>query len=222
MLALVVAGMVDWIVGVLFLTMEFLGEFVRAVFRRPEDRPLTTTRSRHPVIGHHRVSIRRRTRPRRRHPKKDEADAEKLEVVEPRRMKILVPISGDEPDLIDFAIEECRSRQAALIVLFLRPIGVMPMGPNPMPGLAEDDEAGATFDRIVAEADRLEIGLRTIYATTTDIPSTIGEYAREVEADVVLVGTTRRSGFARFLSRDLTPSILKMLPDHASLTIRAS
>ena len=138
------------------------------------------------------------------------------------KMKILVPVSGDEADLLDFALEECRSRQAALIVLFLRPIGVMPMGPNPMPGLAEDEQANATFNRLVDESGRMGISLRTIYITTSDIPATIGEIARVVEADVVMVGTTRRAGFSRFLSRDLTPSILKMLPEHASLTIRAS
>jgi nucleotide-binding universal stress UspA family protein len=137
-------------------------------------------------------------------------------------LRILVPVSGDEADLLDFAVEECQSRQAEMILLFLRPLAVTPMGPTPWPGLSEDDEAKATFDRLGSEAERVGVPLRTIYATTGNLPATIGEVARDSETDVVLVGSTRKSGFSRFLSRDLAPSILKRLPEHASLTIRAS
>jgi nucleotide-binding universal stress UspA family protein len=227
MIALVFAGMLDWIVGVLFLTMEFLGEFVRNVFRRQGERRSSPSRSRHASTIHHRAfdghrgSVRRRGRPRRRQLRHDEVAPSNPDAAG-RRMRILVPVSGDEADLLDFALEECRSRQAEMIVLFLRPLAVTPMGPNPMPGLAEDGEARATFDRLGSESGRLGVPLQTLYATTGDIPATIGEFARSSEADVVLVGSTRRGGFSRFLSRDLTPSILKMLPEHASLTIRAS
>ena len=46
MLALVVAGLLDWIVGVLFLTMEFLGEVLRNVFRHRRGRRHLPARSR--------------------------------------------------------------------------------------------------------------------------------------------------------------------------------
>jgi nucleotide-binding universal stress UspA family protein len=227
MLALIVAGMLDWIVGVLFLTMEFLGETVRNVFKNQKERRHPTSRARHASPIHprardgHRGIVRRRSRPRRRPGKHAEIDPSKASTAE-RRMRILVPVHGDEADLLEFALEECRSRQAELIVLFLRPIAVTPMGPNPLPGLAEDEEASATFERLIADSGRVGVPLQTLYATTSDIPSTIGEFARSAQADVVLVGSTRRGGFSRFLSRDLTPSILKLLPEHASLTIRAS
>jgi nucleotide-binding universal stress UspA family protein len=227
MIALVVAGMLDWIVGVLFLSMEFLGEFVRSVFRRRKERRNPPSRARHASIVHPRSVdgprgfVRRRGRPRRRRSGHSEVEPSTTTGPE-RRLRILVPVSGDETDLLGFALEECRVRQAEMIVLFLRPMAVMPMGPNPLPGLSEDEEARATFERLVEETRRVSVPLQTLYATTGDLPSTIGEYARTSEADVVLVGTTRRAGFARFLSRDITPSILKMLPEHASLTIRAS
>jgi nucleotide-binding universal stress UspA family protein/membrane protein implicated in regulation of membrane protease activity len=227
MLALVLAGMLDWIVGVLFLTMEFLGQFVRSVFRRRRHRRHQPSRSRHASTIHrqtvegHRGYVRRRGRPRRRHAEHREDD-EKAPASSDERLKILVPVTGDEADLLDFALEECRTRQAEMIVLFLRPMGVTPMGPNPLPGLLEDDEARATFDRLGSEADRVGVPLRTIYATTADLPATIGEFARATKADVVILGSPRRVGFSRFLSRDPTPSILKLLPERASLTIRAS
>jgi nucleotide-binding universal stress UspA family protein len=227
MLALCVAGMLDWIVGVLFLTMEFLGEFVRSVFRRRRHRRHQPSRLRHASFIHrqavdgHRGCVRRRGRPRRRLPGHREDD-EKAPASSDQRLKVLVPATGDEVDLLDFALEECRIRQGEMIVLFLRPMAVMPMGPNPLPGLSEDGEARSTFDRIRSEAGRIGVCLRTIYATTGDLPATIGEFARATKADVVILGSPRRAGFSRFLSRDPTPSILKLLPERASLTIRAS
>jgi nucleotide-binding universal stress UspA family protein len=217
-LALVVAGMLDWIVGVLFLSMEFLGEFVRSVFRRRRDRRRLPARPRHPSI----VPIRRRGHHRRKraghHAEGDLAPTSSPD----QRLRILVTVGGDEPDLLEFALEECRRRQAEMILLFLRSLAVTPMGPISLPGLDEDDEARAILDRLGAETARLGVPLRTIYATTGDRPATIGEFARACEADVVLVGSPRRSRFARFLSRDLAPSILKLLPERASLTIRLS
>lgn len=208
-IALMVAGVLDWIVGVLFLAMEFLGEVLRGVFRRRRER-------RHPPNRHKHIP--RRGRPLRKRSKKaQEAD----EPVKPL-IHILVPVASDEADLLAYAIEECRTRQGELIVLFHRPFTAIPMGPAEMPGLAEDIEAQATFDRITLEADRLAVPLRTVYRSTADLPAAIGEVAREYQADVVILGSTRRNGLSRFLSRDLTPSILQMLPKHASLTIRAS
>jgi hypothetical protein len=137
-------------------------------------------------------------------------------------LRILVPVSGDEADLLDFALEECLGRQAEMIVLFLRPLTVTPMGRTPMPGLPEDDVARAIFDRLGSEADRVGVPLRTMYATTADLPATIGKFARACEADVVLVGSPRRRRFLRFLSRDLTPSLLKLLPGRANLMVHAT
>ena len=227
MLALVVAGLVDWIVGVLFLSMEFLGEVLRNIFFRSKKerrkhsptRPLPGTRGRPSEDG--RKFARRRFRPRRKRPATVEAGPLPEAPAEPR-MRILVPVTEDDVDLIDFALEECRARQAELTLLFLRAIAVIPMGPNPLPGLAEDAEARATFDRVAERAAELGIPHQSRYQITADRPATIGEVARECAADVVLVGATRKNGIAGFLTRDPNPSILRFLPEHASLTIHAS
>jgi nucleotide-binding universal stress UspA family protein len=227
MLALVVAGMLDWIVGVLFLSMEFLGEFVRSVFRRRRDRRHSPGRSRHSSFGSihavesQRGNVRRKARPRRRRASPRDGETTTPSPSD-QRLRILVPVSGDKPDLLEFALEECHRRQAEMIVLFLRPMAVTPMGPTPLPGLSEDDEARATFDRLSSETDRVGVPLRTIYATTSDLPATIGEFARAYEADLVLVGSPRRNRFFRFLSRDLAPSLLNLLPERANLMIHAS
>jgi len=231
MLALVVAGLLDWIVGVLFLSMEFLGEVLRSVFRRqkekrkhPPTRPLQPPGSRARSSAEDpRRFLRRRGRPRRKKPGHPAAEPALDPAAPPEaRMRILVPITGDGAEVIGFALEECRARQAELILLFLRPIAVIPMGPTPLPGLAEDAEARAAFGRIAEEAGRLGIPFQTRYAITADRPATIGEVARECAADVVVVGAARRNGITGFLTRDPNPSILRFLPEHASLTIHAS
>jgi nucleotide-binding universal stress UspA family protein len=131
-------------------------------------------------------------------------------------------LSSDDAPLIDFAFEECRVRRAELLLLFLRPMAVVPMGPIPLPGFLEDDQAKATFQRVEELASQAGVPLRTFYETTGDRSATIGEVARATEADVVIVGSPRKHGVARFLTRDPNPSILKLLPERASLMIHAS
>ena len=227
MLALVVAGLLDWVVGSLFLAMEFLGEFVRSVFRRRRRHRHPPARSRRapaasPLDGdHHRGSIRRRSRPRRRRGEHREEDTTPSSPPVPV-FKVLVPVSGDEADLLDFALGECRVRQAELIVLFLRPLAVTPMGPNPLPGLAEDEEARATFDRVGSEAERAGVPFRSLYELTADRSTTIGEVATTCAANVVVVGSTRKSLVFRLFASDPNPALIRRLPEHASLMIHAS
>ncbi len=225
MLALVVAGLLDWIVGVLFLLMEFLGEVLRSAFRRRKAHRPPPARARpavaaplHPAQDR-RSYARRGGRPRRK--RAGPRDGEPTPPPIPS-FRVLVPLSGEEPGLLAFALEECRLRQAELLVLFLRPMAVTPMGPNPLPGLAEDDEANAIFDRIGEETDRLGVPLRTIYTATADRAATVGEVARACKADVVIVGSPRKRRIPGFLSRDLSSSIVKLLPEHASLMIHSS
>ena len=229
LISLMVAGLLDWIVGVLFLTLEFLSEILRNVYRRQKKSRENLTKRTRPASPSHATSRfrgigRRKSRPGRRPIRRH--DATPAEPVEgppaPPRFRVLVPLSVDDPDLIDFALEECRIRQAELIVLWLRPMGVIPMGPNPLPGFSEDPEAHEFFDRVTLLAGEAGVPSRTLYEITADRPSTISEVARTVEADVVVVGATRRSRFFLPIKRDMNPTILKLLPDHASLMIHAS
>jgi nucleotide-binding universal stress UspA family protein len=216
------AGLVDWIVGVLFLLMEFLGETLRTIFSRPKtkahsDAPRHRTLSK---VGRGRGLIHRRGRHRRRpEPRNDGPEPPKEPAIS---FRVLVPLSSDDAPLIDFAFEECRVRRAELLLLFLRPMAVVPMGPIPLPGFLEDDQAKATFQRVEELASQAGVPLRTFYETTGDRSATIGEVARATEADVVIVGSPRKHGVARFLTRDPNPSILKLLPERASLMIHAS
>jgi hypothetical protein len=223
LLALVVAGLLDWIVGVLFLAMEFLGGFIREVFRRRRHRRHLPSRDR-PVWVAPRQAIRDRPGPARRggRPRRRRASGRAPATRAEPGPKLLVPVTADDPALLEFALAECVSRRAELIVLFLRPLAVTPMGPNPLPGLAEDDEARSLFERVEREAGRVAVPMRAIYETTIDRPATIGVVARDCRADVVVVGKPRGGRISGLLARDPTPSILRLLPERASLMIHAS
>jgi len=135
LLALVVAGVLDWLVGVLFLTMEFLGEVLRSVFRRRRGRRRPPTRVRHtPVVPLNAVErprayVRRGGRPRRRITRR-RADTPAAATPAKSSLQVLTPErGGDTAELIDLALEECRRRHAEMILLVLPTPAVTPAGP---------------------------------------------------------------------------------------------
>lgn len=219
MFALILAGLLDWIVGVLFLAMEFLGGALRSVVLRDRSHRIHAIKSRQ---GAGPKSSSRLVRPVNRLRRKRPALIldESSGIPPGRRSIVLVALSDDEPDLLEFALEECRIRRARLVALFLRPLAVIPMGPVSLPGLSEDESAMGTLDRIAADAESVGVPVQTIYATTGDRPATIAEFARNFEADVVVVGSRKKSGIARLLVRDHTAVLMRLLPVRSSLMIR--
>jgi nucleotide-binding universal stress UspA family protein len=136
--------------------------------------------------------------------------------------RVLLPLGDDRPGLIAFALDECRSRQAELLLLFLRPLAITPMGPNPIPSLTEDEPARALFDRVGIQAREAGVPLRTSYQVTHDGPATILEAARALAADVVLMEATHRNVFWRALKGDEIQTVLMHLPDRVSLVLHTA
>lgn len=223
LLALAFSGLLDWITSVLFLVLEFLAGFFRP---RSEHRKKPRPRHRSRVLAgasaHMRDRARRsafrKTRPRRA-PAGAEADVPEAPASLGPRTRVLVPLSADRPELITFALEECLDRQAELLLLFLRPLAVTPMGPNPRLTLAEDDRARTLFERVAAEARDAGVPHRTFYEPTRDMPATILDVARAHDADVVLMEATRRNLLWRALIGDEIQAVLMHLPEHVNLLI---
>jgi nucleotide-binding universal stress UspA family protein len=134
---------------------------------------------------------------------------------------VLVPLGADRPELIAFALEECLGRQGELLLLFLRPLAVMPMGPNPLPGLDEDLQARDLFARVGEQAREAGVPLRTLYEVTRDQPATILDVARANEADVLIMEAARRNLLWRILMQDAVQTILWHLPRHVNVLIHA-
>ncbi|MCA1685677.1 MAG: universal stress protein [Planctomycetia bacterium] len=224
LLALASSGLLDWITSSLFLILEFLAEFLRRVFglrrsHRPPAHDRTPARHR-TALGFHRPRrlAHRKGSAVRKRPGSDDGPSPEPEP----KVRVLLPLTADHPGMIAFGLAECRVRKAELLFLFLRPLAVMPMGPNPLPTLTEDSAARALFERVVGEAQEAGVTIRTLYEVTHDRTASILEVARNHQADVLLMRAARRNRFWNALAGDTTQSILGHLPEHVSLVVHAA
>jgi nucleotide-binding universal stress UspA family protein len=228
LLALAVSGLLDWVTGVLFLALELLADSLRRLFgRREPHRHHAPHRHRPPAVPVVHVSHRprrlgarkglpghSRVRPGGDDPSPPDPSTPKV--------RVLLPLDDDRPELVAFALDECRSRQAELLLLFLRPLAVVPMGPNPPLTLAEDDRARSVLDRLGDQAKQAGVPFRTLYEVTHDRAATILAAARAFEADVLLLEAPRRRRLWSVLAGDVTQDILRHLPGHVNLLIHAA
>ncbi len=134
--------------------------------------------------------------------------------------RIMVATTGN-PRLIDFAMKECKNRQAELDILFIRHIAVTPMGPTAPPTLAEDADALSLFDRLRQQSHDTGVPLRLLYGVARDIPEAILDMAVTHGADLLLLGTTRRGTLWKAMKGDVIQAVAEQLPERIGLLIHA-
>jgi len=134
--------------------------------------------------------------------------------------RIMVATTGN-PRLIDFAMKECKNRQAELDILFIRHLAVTPMGPTAPPTLAEDSDALALFERLREQSTETGVPLRLLYGVARDIPEAILDMAVTHGADLLLLGTTRRGGLWKAMKGDVIQAVAEQLPERIGLLIHA-
>jgi amino acid transporter/nucleotide-binding universal stress UspA family protein len=134
--------------------------------------------------------------------------------------RIMVATTGN-PRLIDFAMKECKNRQAELDILFIRHLAVTPMGPTPPPTLAEDSDALSLFDRLRNQAHDAGVPLRLLYGVARDVPEAILDMAVTHGADLLLLGTTRRGTLWKAMKGDVIQAVAEQLPERIGLLIHA-
>lgn len=134
------------------------------------------------------------------------------------KMHIMVPTQGNTR-LIEFALEECKSRQAELQILFIRHLAVTPMGPTTIPTLAEDEQALQLFERLRTQAHDSGVPLRLLYGVARDIPDAILDMAVTHGADMLLLGLTRRGALWKAMKGDVIQGVAEHLPENIGLLI---
>ncbi len=134
--------------------------------------------------------------------------------------RIMVATTGN-PRLIDFAMKECKNRQAELDILFIRHLAVTPMGPTAPPSLAEDATALELFERLRGQAHDAGVPLRLLYGVARDIPEAILDMAVTHGADLLLLGTTRRGTLWKAMKGDVIQAVAEQLPERIGLLIHA-
>ncbi|WP_422923983.1 universal stress protein [Singulisphaera sp. PoT] len=134
--------------------------------------------------------------------------------------RIMVATQGN-PKLIEFAIKECKNRQAELDILFVRHLAVTPMGPTIPPKLEEDEQALSLFERLREQAKNVGVPLRLLYGVARDIPDAILDMAVTHGADLLLLGTTRRGTLWKAMKGDVIQAVAEQLPGSIDLLIHA-
>ena len=134
--------------------------------------------------------------------------------------RIMVATTGN-PRLIDFAIKECKNRQAELDILFIRHLAVTPMGPTALPSLSEDAAALDLFERLRTQTHDAGVPLRLLYGVARDIPEAILDMAVTHGADLLLLGTTRRGTLWKAMKGDVIQAVAEQLPERIGLLIHA-
>jgi amino acid transporter/nucleotide-binding universal stress UspA family protein len=150
-----------------------------------------------------------------------EAAAEAKHAYEPKGI-VMVAARGGNPRLLQFAVEEAKSRQAELRVLFVRQLAILPMGPDEeLLDARSDQEASKLF----AEVDRLarEAGVpwRPVYTASDNVAAMIAETAVIHGADVLILGASQRGPLWKAMKGDVIQEVGQYLPESVRLIIHA-
>jgi nucleotide-binding universal stress UspA family protein len=148
------------------------------------------------------------------------AAARKPVAPKPRQGRILVATRGNMK-LFRFALEEARSRQAELLILFVRHIAVPTLGPASVADINTDAEALAFFDQIDPEAAAAAVSVHCLYAVGDDVPDTILEFATTHAVDVLILGASQRGALWHVMKGDVLQEVAQYLPERIDLLIHA-
>jgi nucleotide-binding universal stress UspA family protein len=105
-------------------------------------------------------------------------------------------------------------------VLFVRHIAV-PAGPLTADEARFDHEAIALEAESKALAMRHGIPVRFLYATAMDVGETVLDIAVTHGVDMLVLGTSRRSGLWRTMKGDVLQSVADQLPASIELVVHA-
>lgn len=140
---------------------------------------------------------------------------------DPGKKKILVATRGN-PELLKFAAEEAESRDANLLVLFVREMRLAFGAPGETAFRVEDDsEAVPIFMQANQLARQMKIPLMPIYCVAPSAADMILDFAGTYGVDFVIMGVTRRGTVFRALRGDLITAVASGLPQDTKLLIHA-
>lgn len=134
---------------------------------------------------------------------------------------ILVAARGKTP-LLRFALEEARLRQAMLYVLYVKELAVNlpgPLGDSAGPAWQEDSQAAEIMYPMLEQGKKNEVSVVPLYMVSDSPATSILDLAATLGVDILLLGTSHRRGFERWLKGNVVTEVAKNLPDNIQLVI---
>jgi nucleotide-binding universal stress UspA family protein len=139
---------------------------------------------------------------------------------DPGKGRILVATRSNV-NLLRFAFDEARRRDANLFVLYVRDIAVLFGGQEHPLTPEEDTEASALFGAADELAREYRVPLQEIYCISHDPADVILDFSATYAADLVILGVSRRAGVMRALRGDVIAGVADNLPAESTLLIHA-
>jgi len=141
-------------------------------------------------------------------------------VIEPDRPRMM--LAARAPGLAAWAVDQAKKRKATLFAIFVRTLRVMDVQPGAVPRLDSDADAQRVLGTVAVLAQRSGVAFIPIYVASPEIADEVLDYTVTYGCDALIMGTTRRSAFARALEGDVARRIASMLPEGVDLIQRVA
>jgi len=142
---------------------------------------------------------------------------EQLDMSKP---KVLVATRGGEP-LMNFAAKYTKRLDGVLMVMFVRQVNIITMGPSPQLTIDEDPDAKAIFRKAAETCRKAGVAMIPIYVVSPDVGYAILDHAATYAVESVLMGVSREGAFLRALKGDVLATVADHLPSDIPLLIHA-
>lgn len=124
-------------------------------------------------------------------------------------------------DQAEFAVELARKRRATLFAVYVRTLRLLDIDPGQIPRIEDDKEAQESLGSTALLARQNGVAFVPIYVSSPDVAAEILDYTVTFGCDTLIMGKSRRSGFARKVAGDVITQVSDALPEGVTLVTRA-
>jgi amino acid transporter len=141
-------------------------------------------------------------------------------ILDPTRPRIMLAARGRYQS--EFAVDLTRRRNGVLFAIFVRTVRVLDLQPGKVPQIEEDPEAQESLGTTATLARQAGVPFFPIYVVSSDVVGEILDYTVTYGCDVLIMGKSRRSLFARTFEGDIVTRLAEQLPDNVALVTRSA
>lgn len=135
------------------------------------------------------------------------------------RSRILVATRGNK-NLIQFAMEEAKHRNADLYILYVHEVAVVPMGP-PQTDYTQNANSNAFFAELIKQSTEKGVMMEPLYLESSDVADAILHAVVSNNIQYLILGTSTRGMLWKTMKGDVIQMVAQKLPQQTTLLIHA-